>query len=231
MKTLILIISIIFSNLAISQKGFSLYEFDFISIWNNYRFDNNIDQVNCFSQDLRIEQVTPSIKALVMFPNGKDTTYSDFIFSGTTRYIPKYHDKNTKLLISESIESPMWDQISDSRLPNDYYSNPKKYKNFNLSKYCDSLYLQDLFNNIKNLEIYQGVLLNSTNIYISATSEIIKNGSVVKYTVKLFEILDSTSFNLPEDYGSTIVLGDRYTSKWAKYAVDRKTHKPIDIKK
>ena len=232
MKTLFntLIITILISLSSYSQKGFNTYESIFISIWNSHRSDNSIEPVKCYSQNLKIEQVSPSIKSLVMIPNGLDTTYSEFVFSGTTKYIPNYHDKNTKLLINESIESPMWDQISDSRLPNDYYSNPNKYKNLNISNYCDSLYLQDLFDSFKNNELYQGSLFSQNKIYISVISEIIKNGTVVKYTIKISEILDSPISNIPIDYGSTLVIGDRYTSKWAKYAVDRKTHKLINIK-
>jgi len=203
MKTLLLIFvsfCISITSLAQSKNGKL-----FIDIWNTYRISNDLAKVYCDCQHTKTVKLSPNKIFHVMSINKNgDTSYHDAVASGAIKIIPKYHDKNTSLIFSESFT----------------------FKNsIGESIYFDSLCISDIFTKLIQSNDYSGILLSNRKFYIDVVTSITADFSKTKYSISLYEVLDIDDTNISEDYGCTI-FQDEY-SKYSKISVDAKNKKKL----
>ena len=203
MKTLLLV----FTTFCISVTSLSQSKNGklFISIWNTYRLSNDLSKVYCDGQHTKTVKLSPNKIFHVMSINKNgDTSYHDAVASGSIKIIPKYHDKNTSLIFSESFT----------------------FKNsIGESIYFDSLCISDIFTKLIQSNDYSGILLSNRKFYIDVITSITDDFSKTKYSISLYEVLDIDNKTITEDYGC-IIFKDDY-SKYSKISVDPKNKKNL----
>jgi hypothetical protein len=209
--------------ISISSISQNKIESEVISILNKYRIESGVDKSHSYTQSHKVTKLTNNSSILIfgVSPTG-DTTYHDIVIGGDTKHVPKYHDKNTVLLIADSLTTKDYNGVVvlDNELP----SNWKCNKNFDPHSYMDSLFIQKLFNSIIISDDYSGILLSSRNFYIDCSAHI-NDSYETNYYIKIYEILDTKGLNIPSDYGSEIIHEN--TSYLKPMMVDRKTKKVL----
>ena len=220
MKKFVLAIAVSFvSFVAIAQNGVSK---ELMSIWNKYRKENGLGKANCKFQSYKVVHVTPNQQFYVMWVDEKkDTLYHWATAAGAEKYIPKYHNKNTSLILIETFNTREYNGfvVIENRLPKNWRSK----SGFDAYAYMDSLYIQDLFDGLVNSELYSGLFLSNREFYVDFNFSIDEDLQGKKYTLKLYEVVDATDLHLPADYGHSFHAGDIELLK--KYALDPKTKK------
>ena len=220
MKKLVLAIAVSFvSFVAIAQNGVSK---ELMSIWNKYRKDNGLGKANCKFQSHKVVHVTPNQQFYVMWVDEKkDTLYHWATAAGAEKYIPKYHDKNISLLLTETLNTRKYNGfvVLENRLP----KNWRTKDDFDAHAYMDSLYIQDLFDGLVNSELYSGLFLSNREFYVNFDFSIDEDLQGMKYTLKLYEVVDATDLHLPADYGHTFFASE--IDSYKVFALDPKTKK------
>jgi len=137
-----------------------------------------------------------------IYPTDGDTSYGNYVAAGTQKYIPKYHDENTSLILTETLSTRQYNGfvVIEDRLPKNWSTK----KDFDAHKYMDSLYIQDLFDGLVNSELYSGIFISNRKFYVDFKFSIDEDLHGMKYTLKLYEVVDASALNLPADYGCTI---------------------------
>jgi hypothetical protein len=151
----------------------------------------------------------------------KDTLYHWATAAGAEKYIPKYHNKNTSLILTETFNTREYNGFVaiENRLPKNWRSK----SGFDAYADMDSLYIQDLFDGLANSELHSGLFLSNREFYVDFNFSIDEDLQGKKYTLKLYEVVDATDLHLPADYGHSFHAGDIELLK--KYALDPKTKK------
>lgn len=220
MKKLVLAIAIsLVSFVVVPQNGVSK---ELMSIWNKYRKDNGLGKADCKFQSYKVVHVTPDQQFYVMWVDEKkDTSYHWATAGGAEKYIPKYHDKNTSLILTETFSTRQYNGfvVLENRLP----TNWRTKNGFDAHTYMDSLYIQDLFDGLVNSELYSGLFLSNREFYVDFNFSIDNDLQGMKFTLKLYEVVDATDLHLPADYGHSFHAGDIELLK--KDALDPKTKK------
>ena len=220
MKKLVLAIAVsLVSFVAVAQNGVSK---ELMSIWNKYRKDNGLSKANCKFQSYKVVQVTPNQQFYIMcFDANRDTSYAWATAAGAAKFIPKYHNKNTSLILTETFSTREYNGfvVIENRLP----KNWRTKKDFDAYAYMDSLYIQDLFDGLVNSELYSGLFLSNREFYVDFNFSIDEDLQGKKYTLKLYEVVDATDLHLPADYGHSFHAGD--IDIYKEIARDPKTKK------
>ena len=200
MKKLVLAIAVsLVSFVATSQVGITA---ELMSIWNKYRKDNELGKANCKFQSYKVVQVTPTQQFYVMWVDKKqDTSYHWATVGGAEKVIPKYHDKNTSLILTETLHTRDYNGyvVLEDRLPRNW----RTIDDFDAHTYMDSLYIQDLFDGLSNSELYGGLFLSNREFYVDFNYDMDADFQGKTYTLKLYEVVDVSDLHLPTDYGHT----------------------------
>ena len=220
MKKFLLAIAVSFvSFVATSQVGISA---ELMSIWNKYRKDNELGKANCKFQSYKVVQVTPNQQFYVMWVDEKkDTLYHWATVAGAEKVIPKYHNKNTSLILKATLTQRDYNGqvVLEDRLPRNWRS----IDDFDAHAYMDSLYIQDLFDGLVNSELYSGLFLSNREFYVDFDYNMDADFRGKSYTLKLYEAVDATDLHLPADYGHSFYPSQVDDAK--VYARDPKTKK------
>ena len=220
MKKLVLAIAVsLVSFVVTSQNNVTV---ELVSIWNKYRKDNGLGKSNCKFQSHKVVQVTPNQQFFVMcFDAHQDTSYVWAAAAGAVKFIPKYHDKNTSLILTETFSTRKYNGfvVIENRLP----KNWRTKSGFDAHAYMDSLYIQDLFDGLVNSELYSGLFLSNREFYIDFDFSIDEDLQGIKYTLKLYEVVDVSDLHLPADYGHIFFASE--IDSYKVFALDPKTKK------
>jgi hypothetical protein len=220
MKKLVLAIAISFvSFVATSQVGISA---ELMSIWNKYRKDNELGKANCKFQSYKVVQVTPNQQFYVMWVDEKkDTSYHWATVGGAEKVIPKYHNKNTSLILRETLHTRDYNGyvVLEDRLPRNWRS----IDDFDAHAYMDSLYIQDLFDGLANSELYGGLFLSDREFYVDFDYNMDADFQGKTYTLKLYEMVDVSGLHLPADYGHSFFASE--IERYKVFALNPKTKK------
>ena len=220
MKKLVLAIAVsLVSFVAVAQNGVSK---ELMSIWNKYRKDNGLGKANCKFQSYKVVHVTPDQQFYIMFFDAnRDTSYGWATAAGAEKYIPKYHNKNTSLILTETFNTREYNGfvVIENRLP----KNWRTKKDFDAHAYMDSLYIQDLFDGLVNSELHSGLFLSNREFYVDFNFSIDNDLQGMKFTLKLYEVVDAADLHLPADYGHSFHAGD--IDIYKEIALDPKTKK------
>jgi len=220
MKKLVLAIAVsLVSFVVVPQNGVSK---ELMSIWNKYRKDNGLGKANCKFQSYKVDQVTPNQQFFIMcFDANQDTSYVWATAAGAQKYIPKYHDKNISLILTETFSTREYNGfvVIENRLP----KNWRTKNGFDAYAYMDSLHIQDLFDGLANSELYSGLFLSNREFYVDFNFSIDQDLQGMKFTLKLYEVVDATDLHLPADYSHSFHAGD--IDIYKEIALDPKTKK------
>jgi len=220
MKILLLAIALNIVNFAaLAQNGVSK---ELMSIWNKYRKDNGLGKANCKFQSYKVVQVTPDQQFYVMWVDEKkDTSYHWATAGGAEKYIPKYHDKNISLILTETFSTRQYNGfvVIENRLPTNWSTK----NGFDAYAYMDSLHIQDLFDGLVNSELYSGLFLSNREFYVDFDFSIDEDLQGMKYTLKLYEVVDAKDLHLPADYGHTFFASE--IERYKIFALNPKTKK------
>jgi len=220
MKKLVLAIAVsLVSFVASAQNNVTV---ELVSIWNKYRKDNELDKANCKFQSHKVVQVTPNQQFFIMcFDANQDTSYVWAAAAGAVKFIPKYHDINTSLILTETFSTRKYNGfvVLENRLP----KNWRTKSGFDAHAYMDSLYIQDLFDGLVNSELYSGLFLSNREFYVNFDFSIDEDLQGIKYTLKLYEVVDVSDLHLPADYGHIFFASE--IDSYKVFALDPKTKK------